>query len=82
MTKRQKGNYLAFFEPAYTAPRTTGAYASPLYHMLKKGHHGVKLTPEEWERLLVFMGSNAQYVGHDHDIDAQRDGKVVPPPFE
>ncbi len=82
VTKRQKGNYLAFFEPAYTAPRTTGAYASPLYHMLKKGHHGVKLTPEEWERLLVFMGSNAQYVGHDHDIDAQRDGKVVPPPFE
>ena len=37
---------------------------------------------EEWERLLVFMGSNAQYMGHDHDIEAQRDGKVVPPPFE
>ena len=82
VTKKRRGNYLAFFEPSYTAPRTTGAWASPLYHTLKKGHHGVKLTSDEWERLLVFMGSNAQYVGHDHEVDAQRDGKVVPPPME
>lgn len=82
VTKKRRGNYLAFFEPAYTAPRTTGAWASPLYHTLKKGHHGVQLTADEWERLLVFMGSNAQYVGHDHDVDAQRDGKTVPPPLE
>jgi len=82
VTKKRRGNYLAFFEPSYTAPRTTGAWASPLYHTLKKGHHGVKLTADEWERLLVFMGSNAQYVGHDHDVDDQRDGKAVPPPLE
>ena len=81
ITHKRRG-YQAFFEPAYTAPRTTGACASPLYAMLKKGHHDVKLTPEEWERLLVFMGSNAQYVGHDHKVEEQRDGKVVPPPFE
>ena len=81
ITHKRRG-YQAFFEPAYTAPRTTGACASPIYAMLKKGHHDVKLTPEEWERLLVFMGSNAQYVGHDHKVEDQRDGKVVPPPFE
>jgi hypothetical protein len=81
ITRRRHG-YQAFIEPAYTAPRTSGAHASKLYAMLKKGHHRVKLTPEEWERLLVFMGSNAQFAGHDHDIDAQRDGKVVPPPYE
>ena len=81
ITHKRRG-YQAFIEPAYTAPRTTGACASPLYAMLKKGHHGVKLSPEEWERLLVFMGSNAQYVGHDHKVEDQRDGKVVPPPFE
>ena len=81
ITRKRRG-YQAFFEPAYTAPRTTGACASPIYAMLKKGHHDVKLTPEEWERLLVFMGSNAQYVGHDHKVGDQRDGKVVPPPFE
>lgn len=79
---RTRHGYQAFFEPAYTAPRTTGAHASKLYWMLKKGHHDVKLTPDEWERLLIFMGSNAQFAGHDHDIDAQRDGKVVPPPYE
>ena len=81
ITKKRRG-YQSFFEPAYTAPRTSGAWASPLYHALKKGHHGVTLTPEAWERLLVFMESNAQYMGHDHEIDAQRDGKVVPPPLE
>ena len=79
---RTRHGYQAFFEPAYTAPRTTGAHASKLYWMLKKGHHDVKLTPDEWERLLIFMGSNAQFAGHDHDIDAQRDGKIVPPPYE
>ena len=36
----------------------------------------------QWERLLVFMGSNAQYMGHDYEIDAQRDGKEVHPPLE
>ena len=82
ITRKRRGAYVVFFEPAYTAPRTSGAYASPLYHMLKKGHHGVKLTPAEWERLLVFMGSNAQYVGHDYRVEDQRDGKAVPPPIE
>ena len=81
ITHKRRG-YQAFIEPAYTAPCTTGARASRLYAILKKGHHDVKLTPEEWERLLVFMGSNAQYMGHDYKIDAQRDGKEVPPPLE
>lgn len=82
ITHERQGNYLAFVEPAYTAPQSTGAYASPLYALLKKGHHDVSLTPDEWERLLVFMGSNAQYVGHDHDVDAQRDGKIVFSPYD
>ena len=82
ITHEMHGNYLAFVEPAYTAPQSTGAKASPLYALLKNGHHDVKLTPEEWERLLIFMGSNAQYVGHDYDVDAQRDGKVVYSPYD
>ena len=84
VTHERKGRFrfITFVEPAYSVPRTTGAHASPLYAMLKKGHHGVKLTSEEWERLLVFMASNAQYIGHDEKPEAQRDGKIVPPLFE
>ena len=82
ITHETRGHYQTFFEPAYTAPRASGAYASPLYHMLKKGHHNVKLTPDEWERLLIFMGSNGQYVGHDYKVEDQRDGKIVWPPYE
>ena len=66
-----------FVEP-YTEPGKFGAYASPLYMMLDKGHHDVKLTDEERLRLVLFMESNASYFGHDHDIQAQADGRVVP----
>jgi len=80
--RTRKGSYVAFVEPAYTSPRTTGAHASKLYWMLKKGHHDVKLTPEEWERMLIYMESNAQFLGHDHKVDEQREGKCVQPLFE
>ena len=71
-----------FFEPAYTAPGKYLAIAAPLREMLDKGHHGVKLTPEERERLILWMDSNGQYIAHDNNPDAQRDGKIVPPAFE
>jgi hypothetical protein len=68
----------AFVEP-YTEPGRFGAYASPLYAMLAKGHHDVKLSDGERLRLVLFMDSNAAYFGHDHDISAQAEGRAVPP---
>jgi hypothetical protein len=68
----------AFVEP-YTEPGKFGAYASPLYAKLAKGHHDVKLSEDERLRLVLFMDSNAAYFGHDHDIPAQAEGRVVPP---
>ena len=68
----------AFVQP-YTEPGKFGALASPLYAMLSKGHHDVKLTDEEMRRLVIFMESNAAYFGHDHDTDAQAEGKIVSP---
>ena len=56
--------------------------ADQLYTMLKKGHHGVQLTPEEWRRLTVFMDAQGAYLSHDHDVEAQLQGKVVPPILE
>ena len=63
----------------YTEPGKFGAHASPLYAMLAKGHKDVKLTEGEMQRLVLFMESNASYFGHDHDIPAQAEGRVVPP---
>ena len=71
-----------FFVPAYTTPGKNLAIGAPLRKMLDAGHHGVKLTPEERERLIIWMDSNGQYIAHDHDAEAQRDGKVVKPALE
>jgi len=71
-----------FFTPAYTEPGRYLAINAPLRKMLDAGHHGVKLTPEERERLILWMDSNGQYIAHDHDADAERDGKIVKPVLE
>ena len=36
---------------------------SELYQRLQKGHHGVKLTAEEWDRLITWMDLNVPYWG-------------------
>ena len=42
-------------------PYTYGSKASRLTHILEKGHHGVKLTADDWQRLLVWIDANAVY---------------------
>ena len=79
--KKGGGSY-EFFEPAYTQPSTYLAAAAPLRKLLEDGHHGVELTSEEWSRLILWMDSNGQYISHDNDPEAQRDGKIVPPACE
>jgi len=71
----------AFVQP-YTEPGKFGAYASPLYALLSKGHHDVRLTDDERARLVLFMESNAAYFGHDENIRAQADGQSVRPALE
>ena len=70
------------FVPPYTEPGKFGAYASPLYALLAKGHHDVKLTGEETQRLVLFMESNAAYFAHDENVRAQADGAVVLPALQ
>lgn len=67
------------FTPSYTEPGKFGAYASPLYSMLMKGHNKVELTDEEIHRLVLFMESNASFLGHDHDARGQADGWIIYP---
>ncbi len=46
-----------------TFPGQFGARASKLYPLLMHGHKGVKLTPEEMERIIVWLDSVCQFYG-------------------
>ena len=46
---------------------------SELVHMLKKGHHGVKLDKEEWDRLQTWIDLNVPYYGTWTERGARRD---------
>ncbi len=51
------GGGLAELQEAYS----WGSHLSPLIQVLKKGHHGVKLSTEEMDRLITWVDINAPY---------------------
>ena len=50
-------------DPPMIPAKSVGAIASPLIQMLDKGHHEVKLTAEEMDRLVTWIDVNAPYYG-------------------
>lgn len=70
------------FVQAYSEPGKVGALASKLYHKLKGGHKGVKLTAEEMRRLVIFMDAQGAYISHDYKAKEQCMGKVIEPALE
>lgn len=70
------------WQPARTIPGKFGARASRLLAHLDKGHHDVKLTPQELHRLIVWLDSNSDFYGAYEDTDAQSRGQVVRPRIE
>jgi len=68
--------------PSRTVPGQFGALASKLYAHLKKGHNDVKLTPEEWHRITLWLDANSVFYGAYHDLEAQRKGQRVMPTLE
>lgn len=44
-------------------PRTIGSSASPLLKMVEGSHYDVKVTPQEWRTLWLWIESGASYVG-------------------
>ena len=67
-----------FFQ-SYSEPGKVGARGSKLYAILKAGHHGVQLTPDEWRRLILFMDSNGSYLAHDYEPQMQLEGQAIEP---
>lgn len=67
-----------------TTPGKFGAQASKLYQMLKKGHHKVKLSPEEMHRIVLWLDSSSLFYGvyEKEGGEAQLRGEVVMPTLE
>jgi len=79
----------AKFHPGYdgwtsarTMPGKFGARASKLVELLDKGHHDVKLSPEEFRRITVWLDCNSDFFGAYEDTMAQSRGEVVEPSLE
>jgi len=58
-------------EPA-TMPDRFGARASRVTKILLAGHYDVVLTPEEWDRLVTWMDTNALFYGTFDPADQAR----------
>lgn len=56
------GNPANNYEPL-TQPGQFGARASKLTAILDRGHYDVKLTPDDWERLNLWLDANALFYG-------------------
>lgn len=65
------GNPHNNFEPL-TEPDRFGARASRLTKLLDEGHHDVKLSADEWERLVTWMDANALFFGTFNPKDQAR----------
>ena len=78
----KRGRQIDAFVQPYSEPGKVGARASRLYAMLKKGHHGVLLSPDEWRRLILFMDAQGSYLSHDYKPQEQLEGQIVEPAME
>jgi len=76
---KPNGNY----EPL-TQPLRFGALGSPLAKMLEKGHGKVVLSPDEWNRLNIWMDANGAFYGTFDVNDQKRQlaGEVIAEPKE
>ena len=70
------------FVESKTYPGKFGALASKLYQKLEKGHHNVKLSPEEMHRIALWLDCNSDFYGTYEYIEEQRRGEIVFPILE
>jgi hypothetical protein len=82
------GNGTALSQKQYSIPGQIGARASRLYQMLApyqsgtglvKGHHDVKLAPQEMRRITLWLDCNSNFYGAYQETEKQAKGAVVRP---
>ncbi|HUT33119.1 MAG TPA: discoidin domain-containing protein [Planctomycetota bacterium] len=59
-----------------------GAKAAPLMKYLTEAHHGVKLSPEDFHRITLWLDCNSEFLGAYEDAPAQARGLLVRPALE
>ena len=64
---------------SYSIPMQEGARVSKLYNLLAKGHHEVKLTPEEMRRITLWLDCNSNFFGAYKETEKQAQGDIVLP---
>jgi len=70
------------FTESKTYPGKFGARASRLLALLGKGHHDVKLEPDELRRLTLWLDCNSDFYGRYENLQAQARGEIVRPVLE
>jgi hypothetical protein len=50
--------------------------------MLEKGHHDVKLSPEDFHRLTLWLDGSSPFFGAYTRLEEQARGVLVPPELE
>jgi hypothetical protein len=68
----QPGDFRVVNSEPLTQPRFIGAANARLTKLLRDGHAGVRLSPEELERLVTWMDANALFYGTFDVADQQR----------
>jgi len=67
---------------SYSVPGQVGARASKLLPLLERGHHDVKLSPDQMHRITLWLDCNSVYYGAYYDIERQASGERVLPDLE
>ncbi|MGL4595208.1 MAG: discoidin domain-containing protein [Thermoguttaceae bacterium] len=80
----KKYGFTNYGDPLRTTPGKFGAIASPLYKLLKDGHHEVKLSNEEMHRIILWLDCLSNFYGvYEKDGgEAQLRGEIVFPTLE
>jgi hypothetical protein len=73
------GNGIIFRHEQYSIPGRVGARAAPLAVMLSQGHHDIRLSPDDWERLYTWLDCNSVFYGAYREPLRQALGELVPP---
>jgi len=76
--------FYSYGEPLRTTPGMFGARASLLYPLLKGGHQGVQLSPEELQRIVLWLDCMSIFYGvyEREGGEAQLRGEIVFPTLE
>ena len=76
--------FTSYGGPLRTIPGKFGARASKLYEHLQKGHHDVKLSPEDLHRITLWLDSCSLFYGvfEKEQGEAQLRGEIARPTLE